>query len=397
MNQKYLVLNSGSSSLKFQLFSLPEFKVLAKGLVEKIGLDNSELHYETDEIQVEEEIAIVNHTVALERVVHYLLDEDKGVVKSKSDIQAVGHRVVHGGSDFTRTTFIDQAVKDKIRELIPLAPLHNPANLKGIEVAEQIFPNAHQIAAFDTAFHQTMPEEAFTYAIPKKMTEKDQIRVYGFHGLSHKYVSERAREYAPEASSKIISIHLGNGCSMTAIKEGKSIDTSLGFGPVTGLVMGTRTGDIDPVVLIYLMDRYNYSYHDINELITKKSGMLGLTGFSDLREIEERAAKGDRDCEMALDLNAYRVKKYIGSYVAALDGVETLIFTAGIGENSDVLRHKILNNMKYLGIELDFEKNKLRSKNMREIQSENSQVKVLVIPTNEELEIAQQMKELMEK
>jgi acetate kinase len=317
------------------------------------------------------------------------------VIKSTSEIEAVGHRVVHGGSTFSNTTIINQVVKDKIKKLFSLAPLHNPANYEGIVVAESFFPNAKQIAVFDTAFHQTIPVEAYKYAIPKKFLVENNIRLYGFHGTSHKYVSEQAIAHLGIESSKIITIHLGNGCSMTAVKDGKSIDHTLGFGPVTGLIMGTRSGDIDHAIIFHLVNNLGYSLDEVNNLLQKESGMFGLTGYSDLRDIESEAEKGNAECQLALDMNAYRIKKYIGAYVAAMNGLDAIVFTAGIGENSSFIRKLVCTNMDYFGIELDEEKNNIRAKVLAEIHTENSKTKILIVPTNEEVEIAKQSFELL--
>ena len=324
-----------------------------------------------------------------------MLDEQIGVIKSTSEIEAVGHRVVHGGNSFSETTIIDEEVKDKIRKLFSLAPQHNPANLEGINVAETIFPNAIQIAVFDTAFHQTMPVEAYKYAIPSKFLDENNIRVYGFHGTSHKYVSEKAIEFLGIKNSKIITIHLGNGCSMTAINNGKSIDHTLGFGTVSGLIMGSRSGDMDQAIIFYLVDKLGYTLREVKNMLHQESGMFGLTGFSDLRDIEAEAENGNKECQLALDMNAYRIKKYIGAYAAAMNGLDAIVFTAGIGENSDVIRKLVCSNMEFLGIELDLEKNNIRAKEITAIHSENSKTKVLIVPTNEELEIAKQSYELI--
>ncbi len=276
-----------------------------------------------------------------------------------------------------------------------MAPLHNPANLEGIEVAEEIFPNAKQVAVFDTAFHQSIPEVAYKYAIPNEFLSKKHIRLYGFHGTSHKYVSEKAIAFLGKKESKIITIHLGNGCSITAVKNGESIDHSLGFSPVSGLIMGTRSGDIDPAIIFYLADKYGYTLSEINTFLQKKSGMLGLTGYSDLRDIESEAEKGNKECQLALQMNAYRVKKYIGSYAAVLNGLDAIVFTAGIGENSNYMRQLICEDLEFFGIELDTAKNDVRSKEMRAINKDGAKAKILVIPTNEELEIAKQAVELI--
>jgi acetate kinase len=391
-----LVLNSGSSSLKFQLFAMPEAKILCSGLIERIGLEEGKFTFNTDRDTIEVETAIPNHKTGLELLAKQLLDAKTGIIKSADDINIVGHRVVHGGKYFSDTTEITDTVKEKIKALSTLAPLHNPANLEGIDVAEAIFPNAKQVAVFDTAFHQSIPEKAHRYAIPNKFSDEHNIRLYGFHGTSHKYISEKANKFLGKENSKIITIHLGNGCSMTAIKNGKSVDHSLGFSPVTGLIMGTRVGDIDPSIIFYLAEKYNYSLEEINTLLQKKSGMLGLTGLSDLRDIQAEAEKGNVACQLALDMNTYRIKKYIGSYAAILNGLDAIVFTAGIGENSDVIREMVCEDLDFLGIKLNPEENKIRSKAIRAINTEDSKVKILVIPTNEELEIAKQSVALFE-
>ncbi|WP_396602143.1 acetate/propionate family kinase [Algibacter sp. R77976] len=385
-----LVLNSGSSSLKFQLISMPKKTILCSGLIERIGLDDAIFKFKTDKDSIEVVQAIPNHKVGLELLSKQLLNKETGIIKSTDAIDIVGHRVVHGGQHFTATTEITPAVKNKIRELSSLAPLHNPANLEGIEVAEAIFPNAKQVAVFDTAFHQSIPEHAYKYAIPNEFLDKHNIRLYGFHGTSHKFVSEKAIEYLDKKQSNIITIHLGNGCSMTAVKDGKSIDHSLGFSPVNGLIMGTRSGDIDPAIIFYLAERFDYTVAEINTMLQKKSGMLGLTGYSDLRDIQAEAEKGNKDCQLALQMNAYRIKKYLGSYAAILNGLDAIVFTAGIGENSPEMRRRVCEDMDFLGITLDAEKNQVRPDKLTVISTDASKVKVLVIPTNEELEIAKQ-------
>ncbi|CAL2090400.1 acetate kinase [Tenacibaculum sp. 190524A05c] len=387
---KVLVLNSGSSSIKYQLFTMPEEKVICSGLIERIGLEEGAVHYESANDDVTEHIKIENHRVGLEKVVALLLDEKIGVISSTDEIEIVGHRVVHGGSSFTSTTEVTKEVKSKIEDLFSLAPQHNPANLEGIKVAEAIFTKAKQVAVFDTAFHQSIPEKAYTYAIPKKFVTESKIRLYGFHGTSHKYVSEKAIEYLGKNESKIITVHLGNGCSISAVQNGRSIDHSLGFGPVTGLVMGTRSGDIDHTLIFYLVNSLGYKIDEVNTLLQKESGMFGLTGYSDLRDIEAEASKGNKDCQLALDINTYRIKKYIGSYIAAMNGVDAIVFTAGIGENSSLVREKVCEGLEFFGIEIDTNKNSIRAKELTEIHTENSKVKLLVIPTNEELEIAKQ-------
>ncbi|MCQ0112819.1 acetate/propionate family kinase [Zhouia amylolytica] len=385
-----LVINSGSSSIKFQLFKMPEAKVDASGLVERIGLDDATIHYKTSKLNLQEKIAIPDHKTGLKEVAKLLMDPEDGVISDAKDIDIVGHRVVHGGASFSDTILIDNIVKKKIKDLFNLAPLHNPHNYTGIDVAENIFPNAKQVAVFDTAFHQTIPEKAYKYAIPNEFLEKNRIRLYGFHGTSHKYVYTKTVEYLAKPLPKVITVHLGNGCSITAIHEGKSVDHSLGFGPVNGLIMGTRSGDIDQSVIFYMIDKLGYTPAQVSELLHKKSGMLGLTGYSDLRNIEEEASKGNTDCLLALEMNAYRIKKYIGSYIAAMNGIDALVFTAGIGENSSTLRRMVCSELDYLGIQIDPDKNNIRSKDIRLISHENARVDVLVVPTNEELEIARQ-------
>ncbi len=392
---KILVINSGSSSIKYQLFQMPEEKVLCSGLVERIGLNNAEIHFKSDTHRIDDVLDIPNHKVGLEKIVHLLLDAKTGVISSTDEINVVGHRVVHGGSTFSKTVVIDKKVKDKIKKLFALAPLHNPPNLEGIKIAEQIFEKATQIAVFDTAFHQSIPSKASQYAIPTKFFNEHKIRLYGFHGTSHKYVSKKAIDYLGLENSNIITIHLGNGCSMTAIKNGKSIDHSLGFSPINGLIMGTRSGDIDHSLIFHLVNNLDYSLDDVNTILQKESGMLGLTGFSDMREIQTEAENGNTQCQLALDMNAYRIKKYIGAYAAALNGLDAIVFTAGIGENSAMIRELVCRDVSFFGIELDSEKNQIRNSLIREINTDNSRTKVLIIPTNEEVEIAKQSFELV--
>ena len=395
---KIIIINSGSSSIKYQLIDMPQNEVICCGMIDRIGLETSNLTYITNTTKVEESLPIESHKVGLEKIAGLLMDEKIGVIKSTDEIEAVGHRVVHGGSTFSNTVIITEEVKDKIRQLFELAPLHNPANLEGIVVAEDVFSKAKQVAVFDTAFHQTMPAVAYKYAIPNYLLTENKIRSYGFHGTSHKYVSEKAIEYLKSINKQhqnIITIHLGNGCSITAVKEGKSIETSMGFSPNSGLIMGTRSGDIDPSLIFYLTKTLDYSLEAVNTMLQKQSGMLGLTGYSDLRDIESNAENGNIECQLALAMNAYRIKKYIGSYTAVLNGLDAIIFTAGIGENSSYIRRLVCTDMDYLGIELDESKNEIRSKEIREINTVDSKTKILVIPTNEEIEIANQVFELL--
>ena len=391
-----LVLNAGSSSLKYQVIEMPSQKVKCVGLIERIGMNDAIFSHQKEEEKTTEITSIKNHEIGLQKIATALLDAKIGVLKSVSDIVTVGHRVVHGGKKFSKTVVIDTEVKNNIRNLFELAPLHNPANLTGIEIAESIFPDAKQIAIFDTAFHQTMPRKAYQYAIKNEFLEKHHIRAYGFHGTSHKYVSEKAIAYLGDQNSKkIITIHLGNGCSMTAIENGKSVEHSLGFGPMNGLVMGTRAGDIDQSVIFYLMNSLNKTASEVNNLLQKEGGMFGLTGFSDLREIEKAANNNDENCKNALELASYRIKKYIGAYASILNGLDAIVFTAGIGENSTFMRKIVCENLDFLGIKIDDEKNNSKSRELREIQSANSRVKILVIPTNEELEIAKQAYQIL--
>ena len=384
-----IIINTGSSSIKFQMLAMPDQKVICSGLVDRIGLGSSNLVYETQNTKVQEVLDIDNHEAGLKKIAELLVDPKIGVIKDTSEITAVGHRVVHG-ERFSDPMKITEKVKEKIKDLFLLAPLHNPAHLQGINVAEEIFSDAEHIAVFDTAFFQTIPEVAHKYAIPNDIAEKYHIRQYGFHGTSHKFVSERAIEFLGVKESKIITIHLGNGCSITAVKDGKSIDHSMGFSPANGLIMGTRSGDIDHSVVFYLND-LGFSVKEISDLLQKKSGMLGLTGYSDLRDIERLAEEGNKDCLLALAMNAYRIKKFIGSYTAAMGGLDAIVFTAGVGENSPYLRNLVCKNMEFFGLEIDEEKNSLRSKEIRAIHKDNSKTKILVIPTNEELEIAKQV------
>lgn len=387
---KILVINAGSSSIKFQLMAMPEERLLCEGLVERIGLEDAEFRYKTPKREVKTKQSIRNHHEGLRLMSDTLFHSQYGVIKDKAEIGAVGHRVVHGGDAFSTTTRINVEVKREIAAFTPLAPLHNPHNLEGIRVAESLFPDAVQVAVFDTAFHRTMPLKARKYAIPGNFYEEYKIQAYGFHGTSHKYVAERAIEHLGRQNSRIITIHLGNGCSMTAVQDGKSIDHSLGFAPSNGLIMGSRSGDIDHSIIFYLADTLGYSLKEIQELLTKKSGMLGLTGFSDLRDIQAGAEAGDPGCILALGMSAYRIKKYIGAYAAVMNGLDALVFTAGIGENSALMRKMACEQMEYLGIRLDETKNRAISREIRELQATDSGVVLLVVPTNEELEIARQ-------
>ncbi len=389
-----LVVNAGSSSIKYQLIDMNTEKPLSSGQVERIGLKEGAITHKTfiegKEKKITETFPIPDHTVGLERVAQLLIDKEIGVISDPSDIKAVGHRVVHGAEAFTKTVVITEEVKAKVKELFPLAPLHNPANLTGISVAESVFPNAVQIAVFDTAFHQTMPGIAYRYAIPEKMYKEMGIRKYGFHGTSHKYVSQKAIEYLGKENAKIISIHLGNGASMAAVNAGICVDTSMGMGPLNGLVMGTRSGDIDPSIIFYLVEQKGYSVEEVSAILNKESGIQGMTGDTDMRDVQSRYLKGDKVAIQAFNIYAYRIKQFIGNYVAAMNGLDAIVFTAGVGENDEVVRRLVCENMSYFGLELDEEKNNVRSGEIREINKEGSKTKILIIPTNEELEIARQ-------
>jgi acetate kinase len=394
------VINSGSSSIKYQLFKMPSSSPVCSGLVDRIGLENATVTYKTN-INGEEKtfnysFDIPDHETGLNKVNTLLTDPEIGVITNTDDIKAVGHRIVHGGEIFTDITIITQKVKEELRNrTFSLAPLHNPAGYRGIEVAEKIFTHAIQIAVFDTAFHQTMPAVAYRFAIPNSYYTDYNIRAYGFHGTSHKYVSGQAAIYLNKNDLKLISIHLGNGCSMTAIKDGKSMDTSMGFGPLSGLIMGTRSGDIDPTVIFHLVNQLGCDIEQVSNLLNKRSGLLGLTGFSDTRDITKALNSGDANARLAYDLYAYRIKKYIGAYAAILNGLDAVIFTAGVGENNALVREMVCKDMEYLGLSIDTDKNNAGLSGIREINQSDSRVKVLVIPTNEELEIANQCFELL--
>jgi acetate kinase len=396
---KVLVLNSGSSSIKFQFFNMEEEKVLAKGLVERIGIDDSGIEYENSNGQeVEKAMDIKNHKEGIEHVVEMLLDPEIGVLNSIDEINAVGHRVVHGGEKFANSTLITDEVIDKIEEVSTLAPLHNPHNLSGIRVCKDLLPKKPQVGVFDTAFHQSMPEKAYIYAIPYKYYEEHGVRRYGFHGTSHKYVANRAAALMEKDLDelKIITCHLGNGASIAAVNKGDSVDTSMGMTPLEGLVMGTRSGDIDPAIIPFLMDKENLSTKEIDNILNKKSGLLGVSGISnDSRDVRQAAHNGNHRAQLADQVFSYRVRKYIGAYLAALNGADAVVFTGGIGENAAGVRENILEKLDNLGFELDTEANKVRGEE-REITTKNSKVKAFVIPTNEELVIARDTKNIVE-
>ncbi len=388
---KVLVVNCGSSSIKYQLINMEDELVLAKGLVERIGLDGSVLkHSPIGQDKTVLEAKIENHAQGIKMVLDALVDSNHGVIKNLNEISAVGHRVAHGGENFTDSVLITPDVMSGIEECVEMAPLHNPPNILGIEACAKLVPSVPQVAVFDTAFHQTMPKMAFLYGLPYEVYEKYGLRRYGFHGTSHKYVAQQAADMLDEhmTNLRIITCHLGNGASIAAIKFGKSIDTSMGFTPLEGLVMGTRSGAIDPAIIPYLMKKESMTPEQIDEYLNKKSGVLGISGISsDFRDIEQAAADGNERAELALEIFTYKVKTYIGSYVAAMGGVDAIVFTAGLGENSSLVRDKVCNGLEYLGTRIDSDKNSVRGE-AKEISVDGAKVKIFVIPTNEELVIA---------
>jgi len=395
---KIIVLNCGSSSIKYQLFEMPAKQVIAKGLVDKIGLKGSAIkHEKTGAPAAKIEGEILDHQQGIEYLLGILISKEYGSIESIEEIQAVGHRVVHGAEEFSGSVLITDEVINALEVSTELAPLHNPPNLKGIYAMQQLLPHVKQVGVFDTAFHQTMPEHVYLYAIPYILYEKYKIRRYGFHGTSHKYVSQRACEIlgVDIQTQKIITCHLGNGASMTAIKHGKSFDTSMGMTPTEGLMMGTRSGDIDPGTLLYIADKEQTSIGYTNTLLNKFSGVVGVSGVSsDMRDVENAANEGNHRAQVALEMYAYRAKKYIGAYAAALEGVDMIVFTGGIGENDTETRKKTLKGLEFLGIEIDPEKENVRGKETV-ISTPQSKVKVLVVPTDEELMIANDTYEIV--
>ncbi len=386
-----LVVNAGSSSIKYQVVDMKDESVLAVGLLDRVGIPGTTLKHEPkgkDEVLIKKDLP--DHTAGMKLVLDVLVNEEYGVVKSMDEIGAVGHRVVHGGESFAESVVINDNVKKVIRDCFDIAPLHNPPNLMGIDACQELMPNVPHVAVFDTAFHQTMEPANFMYALPYEVYENFRVRRYGFHGTSHYYVSHRASELLdkPFEDCKIITLHLGNGASMTAIKDGKVVDTSMGFTPLEGLVMGTRSGDIDPAIVFFLMEKLGLNSTEANNYFNKKSGMLGLSGVSnDLRDVLEAAASGNERAQIALDVYYNRVKGYIGNYIAQLNGCDCLVFTAGVGENAIDIRENICSGLDYLGIKINAEKNKVRGKEV-DVAAEDSKVRIFVIPTNEELVIA---------
>lgn len=386
---KILVINCGSSSLKYQLFDMTDESVLCKGLVERIGIEGSKLTHKVGSEKLVVEEAMKDHTAAIKHVFDALVHEKFGVVKSLDEVNAIGHRVLHGGDKLTASTIIDENVKAKVREFIKFGPLHNPANLMGIEACESLVPGKQNVAVFDTAFHQTMPARTFMYAIPYEYYEDYRLRKFGFHGTSHRYVTLRTAELlkTDKKNLNIITVHLGNGSSIAAIKNGECYDTTMGLTPLEGLVMGTRSGDLDPTVMTFLMNKKGYSADEMNQILNKKSGVLGVSGLSsDFRDLEEAAEKGNERAQLALDMFITRVRRYVGGFMAELGHVDAISFAGGIGENSASMRKLILENMEEYGIIIDDAKNDTREEAV--ISADNSRVKVLVVPTNEELMIA---------
>ena len=389
-----LVINCGSSSLKFQLINSESEKVLAKGLCERIGIDGSLTYQPAGGEKVKSDKAMPTHTEAIQFVIDALTDAETGVVKSLDEIGAVGHRVVHGGEKFASSVVITDEVKKAVEECNDLAPLHNPANLIGVAACEKLMPGTPMVAVFDTAFHQTMPEKAYMYGLPYEYYEKYKVRRYGFHGTSHSFVSKRAAEVMGKSYDEVKTIvcHLGNGSSVSAVLNGKCVDTSMGLTPLEGLVMGTRSGDIDPAIMEFIAKKENLDIGGVMEVLNKKSGVFGISGglSSDFRDLTDAMNAGDKKAKIAMDVFSYRVAKYIGSYAAAMNGVDDIVFTAGIGENDDYVRQEVCKYLGYLGVDFDFEVNTgLRGKEA-ELTKEGSKVKVFVIPTNEELAIARE-------
>ncbi|HOD93251.1 MAG TPA: acetate kinase [Clostridia bacterium] len=396
---KVLVVNTGSSSLKYQLIDSENEKVMAKGLCERIGLVNGIHTYTcTDGSSFTQECVMRDHSYAFKIMLDALISSEHGVLKSVSDIDAVGHRIVHGGERFSKPVIIDESVLKTIEECVDLAPLHNPAGILGIRVCQDVLRDIPMVAVFDTAFHQTIPDYAYMYAIPYEMYEKYGVRKYGFHGTNHKYVSQRASEIInkPLDKIKIISCHLGSGASICAIDRGKSIDTSMGFTPLAGLAMGTRSGTIDPSIISYIMEKKNMTVEEVNDYLNKQSGLLGVSGISsDFRDLIKAKSEGNKRASLALSIFAYRVKKYICEYVGIMGGIDALIFTAGVGENNAFIREHITTNLDIFGIKLDKKKNNTL-KGEADISRDKSNVRILIIPANEELEIARQCKSLLE-
>jgi acetate kinase len=393
---KVLVINTGSSSIKYQLYQMPESKVLARGVVERIGEEGSKHTHSCDDETHTVERNVQTHEEGMEVLLNALVSKEAGVIESISAIDAVGHRVVHGGEEFTGSVIINDEVIASVEKFAGLAPLHNPHNLTGIKASQAKLPDIKQVACFDTAFHTTIPEVAYMYALPYEFYEKYRIRRYGFHGTSHRYVARRAAVLMgkDKYDVNVITCHLGNGCSITAVENGRSVDTSMGFTPLEGLVMGTRAGDFDPAVLFYLMDK-GYDAKSLNALCNEKSGLLGISGVSnDMRDLEELAKRGNARARLAIDIFCYRIKKYIGAYAAVLDTVDAIVFTGGIGENAVTVREQVCANMTQVGIVLDSAANKAATAKEADISTSDSKVRIFVIPTDEEAAIAHDTYEL---
>lgn len=393
-----LVINSGSSSIKYQLFPADSDQAVCSGLIERIGQESSQLTHTLltpgHEQTIRLDQRVPDHAAGMQALTALLTRPDIAVIENPTDIVTVGHRVVHGGETLTATTVITPEAKEKIIALYTLAPLHNPGHIKGIEVAEKLFPQAVQVAVFDTAFHRTLPAEAYRYAIPDKFYTEDAIRVYGFHGISHEFVAREAAVYLGKPAAKLITIHLGNGCSMAAVDGGRCIDTSMGMTPLDGLVMGTRCGSIDPSVLLYLSEQKGFTTEQISDLLNKQSGMKGLSGHNDMRNVSELYAAGDPAAQLAYALYTYRIKKFIGAYAAALNGLDAIVFTAGVGENDALTRELVCRDMDFLGITLDPNVNAARNNGLRDLSPSDARTRVLVVPTNEELAITRECREL---
>jgi len=397
---KILVVNCGSSSIKYQLFEMPDGAVLAKGLLERIGEAESVLSHQAEGRRTEIRKGVPDHREGLDLIVKTLLDGDVGPIEDVSEIFAVGHRVVHGGERFTESTLITEEVVEVVRAYCHLAPLHNPPNLTGIEAAMNLLPKVPQVAVFDTAFHETIPPKAYLYALPFEFYEKDRIRRYGFHGTSHRYVSQRAADLLGRSPDQLnlITCHLGNGCSITAVQGGKSIDTSMGFTPLEGVIMGTRSGDIDPAIIPFLVEEEHLTLEEVHTILNKRSGLLGISGVSnDMREVQQAAEESNGRARLALEMFAYRIRKYLGAYVAVLGRLDALVFTGGIGEHAYRVRAAICDHIEVLGIQLDGAKNEAKERGERIISPTDAPVKVLIIPTDEEAMIAQDTLEIARK
>ncbi len=394
-----LVINAGSSSLKYQLIDISREELLAKGLCERIGFDDSVHKYSrSDGLETEMTLSLHNHVEAINAMMALLTDEDKGVISQMSEIKAIGHRIVHGGEAFKESTLINDKVIEVLRQCIDLAPIHNPANIMGIEACRQEMPDIPMVGVFDTAFHQTMPPKAYIYALPYELYKKYGVRKYGFHGTSHKYVMKRAARMLGKKPEelKLVSCHLGNGASICAIEYGKSIDTSMGFTPLSGLAMGTRSGTIDPALISFIMEKEDLSVYETNNLLNRKSGVLGISGISsDFRDLLKANEEGNERARLAIEVFAYRVKRYVSEYIGIMNGADAIIFTAGIGENNDMVRRLVTEKMDFFGIEVDDEKNMPNTGREMDISTDEATIRTLVIPTNEEMEIALEVKRIL--